>query len=498
MIREIIIAARFGTGETYDAYVAAFRVPDLLFFLVMSGAFGSAFIPIFSGYLAKGDEHRAWKLASALITWGVIVLLVIGQVIFFVAEPLIGSLIAPELAPEAQDLAVNLTRLLLLSPLLLGLGAAARGMLESFDSFALPAVAPIIYNIGIIFGALTLVPHFGIYGLVAGVIAGAAGHAGIQFLGLLRRGVRLRPSFDLQTDGLREVVSLMLPRLFGQSASQLNLIIMTNFASRLGEGRISALNYAQYLALLPHGVIALSISTVVFPLMARQFAVEQASTMRSTLHQAITSISFFSVPAAVGLFVFRKSIVQVTFQYGSFSSESRDLVAAAVGFFAIGIIGRAMVEPLTRAFYAMRDTRTPVLISLAAIGFNVLLSWLLAPRMGHEGLALSISVTAYLRMTLLLLLLSRQTGGLVQVLSGSLAKMVVAAGPMLLIGLLLAEPLATATDPAHGRSIIDYLGFGMALLLTGGSYLLVAHLLKIDDVQRVTRLIRRAGRVIGW
>ncbi len=186
MLREIIVAARFGTGETFDAYVAAFRIPDLLFVVVMSGAFGAAFIPVFGGYLTRGDADRAWRLASSLLTYALIVLAAVGLLIALFAESLVSRLVAPELPPETQQLAVNLTRLLLLSPLLLGLGAAGKGMLEAQDDFTLPAIAPILYNLGIIAGAVVLAPLFGIYGLTVGVILGAAGHAGIQFARLIR------------------------------------------------------------------------------------------------------------------------------------------------------------------------------------------------------------------------------------------------------------------------------------------------------------------------
>lgn len=269
LVREIVIAGQFGTGETYDAYLAAFRIPDLIFVVVMSGAFGSAFIPVFGGFLARDDPDRAWKLANTLLTYVVVILVIVAQIILLFAGPLINDIIAPELPPEGQRLAVNLTRLLLLSPLLLGLGAAAKGMLEAHDAFTLPAIAPILYNLGIILGAIALTPSIGVYGLAAGVILGAASHVAIQFAALVRYGFRIRPSLSRDTEGLAEVARLMLPRIAGQVASQANLIVMTNFASRLGEGRISALSYVQHLVLLPHGILAMSLSTVIFPRMAR-------------------------------------------------------------------------------------------------------------------------------------------------------------------------------------------------------------------------------------
>lgn len=319
MVREVAIAARFGTGETYDAYVAAFRIPDLLFVIVMSGAFGSAFIPVFGGYLAQGDTDRAWRLANTLLTWTVVVLLVVAQVIFLFAGPLIGRVVAPELSPDAQELAVNLTRLLLLSPLLLGLGAAAKGMLEAQDAFTLSAIAPILYNVGIIGGAIALVPLLGIYGLVAGVLIGAASHVLIQFVSLLRNGLRIRPSLSLQTEGMGEVARLMGPRVLGQGVGQTNLIVMTNFASRFGEGSISALNYAQHLVLLPHGILAMSLSTVIFPRMARQFKLGKVDELRQTLVDGVGPLLFLVLPATVVLLVFRTSIVQLVFQFGSFT-----------------------------------------------------------------------------------------------------------------------------------------------------------------------------------
>jgi len=216
MVREVIIAAQFGTGDTYDAYVAAFRLPDLLFVLVMSGAFGSAFIPVFGGFLARGDEDAAWRLASTLLTYTVVILLLVSQLVFVFAGDIIGRLVAPDLPLESRELAVNLTRLLLLSPLLLGLGAAGKGMLEAHDAFTLPAIAPILYNLGIIAGATMLTPFLGIYGPAYGVVAGAAGHVAIQYWALLRHGLRFRPSLSRQTAGLGAVARLMGPRVTGR------------------------------------------------------------------------------------------------------------------------------------------------------------------------------------------------------------------------------------------------------------------------------------------
>ncbi|MDQ3444131.1 MAG: murein biosynthesis integral membrane protein MurJ [Chloroflexota bacterium] len=494
LVREVVIAARFGTGETYDAYIAAFRIPDLLFVIVMSGAFGSAFIPVFGGFLARGEEEWAWRLANALLTWTVVILLVVAQVILLFAGPLVAGVIAPELSPDAQGLAVDLTRLLLLSPLLLGLGAAAKGMLEAQDMFTLPAVAPIIYNVGIILGALLLSPSMGIHGLAAGVIIGAAGHAAIQFGWLLRNGLAIRPTLSLRVEGLREVTRLVGPRLAGQFVGQSNLIVMTNFASRAGDGAISSLSYGQHLVMLPHGILALSLSTVIFPRMARQFELGEFSGVRQTLLQALQPLVFLTIPAAIVLFTLRESIVQIVLQYGSFTAESTNMVVDTIGWFSLGLVARSIIEPLTRTFYAMHDTRTPLLVSTVAVVLNIALSWVLLDLIGFPGLALSISVSSTVRMLILLALLANRTDHLIQGLVRPVGRMLPAALVILLVGLAISGAVARATDPTDGGRLWGYPAFVLALVAMGVSYGLIARLCQVPEVTTVMSKVRARMR----
>ncbi|TVR69024.1 MAG: murein biosynthesis integral membrane protein MurJ [Sphaerobacteraceae bacterium] len=495
LLREVLIASQFGTSPEYDAYVAAFRIPDLLFLVVMSGAFGSAFIPVFGGFIGRREYAKAWALASTVLTYTVVVLLIVAQIIFFFAGPIIGTLIAPGLGPEQQELAVNLTRMLLLSPLLLGLGAAAKGMLEAQDSFTLPAIAPILYNVGIIFGAVVLAPEYGAYGLAYGVIVGAAAHATVQFVDLALRGWSFRPSFNYRTEGLGTVTRLMAPRIIGQAAFQVNIIVMTNFGSRLGDSRVSALNYAYQLFMLPHGVLALSLSTVIFPLMARQFELGQHQEMKQTLTRALGPLIFLTFPAAIGLIVFRESIVQMILQFGTFSAESTQLVATALAYFAIGLIAFAVVEAITRAFYAMQDTLTPVIAAVLTVAANIGLSWLLAPILGHGGLALSISITTSIEAAVLLFVLYRRIGGLGSPLLLSVLRTSAAAVVMTIVALLIAGPVAEATDPGDGRSIWSIGLFLFALATAGATYLCAAWYLRAPEL--IMLIERISSRIPG-
>lgn len=497
VVREIVIAAQFGTSADYDAYVAAFRIPDLLFLIVMSGAFGSAFIPVFGGMFGRGDREGAWRLAGVIISLTLLVLAVASAVVLVLAGPLMRWIIAPGLAPEQSELATDLTRLLLLSPLLLGLGIAFKGILEAQERFALAAYAPVFYNLGIIAGAVLLVPSIGIYGLAFGVIAGALLHAGTQFIGLLRGGMRVLLGLNLATPGVREVGRLMGPRILGQAAFQINFIVMTNFASRIGDNSVSALNYAYQVFTLPYGVLALSLSTVIFPLMARQFAAGQLAEMTQTLSRALAPLIFLSVPAAVGLFCFRTSIVQVLFQVGSFDARSTELVAEGLAYFALGLLGFSVTEAVTRAFYAMHDTRTPVTIAIIAVGLNIALSAVLAWQIGFGGLALALALSATFEMVALSVVLRGRIGGFGRAMWRSVGRTLAAALLFAPLAYWMGTQLAGVTDPAGGRSLGLYLVFAYGLGVAGLAYLACAYAVGAPELPAVARRIPVFGARIS-
>lgn len=496
VVREIVIAAQFGTSPQYDAYVAAFRIPDLLFLLVMSGAFGSAFIPVFAGFVARDRQQDAWNLASAILTYALLVLIGISVVTFFFVRPLIDLIIAPGLASDQAELAATLTRVLLLSPLLLGLGIAFKGMLEAQERFALSAFAPVFYNLGIIFGAVALVPPFGIHGLAIGVVIGATLHAGTQFIGLQRLGMKLRWVIDRTTPGFHQVLHLMGPRIIGQAAFQVNFIVMTNFASREGTSSVGALNYAFQLFSLPYGVLALSLSTVIFPILSRQFQMGSLGEMKGTISRSLAPLIFLSIPAAILLYTFRVSIVQVLFQVGSFDEESTMLVAQALKYFSLGLIGWAVTEALTRVFYAMHDTRTPVIISTSSVVLNVGLSWYLADAMGYEGLALSLSIASSLEALALSLLLMRRIGSFDRGFWLSVARATVAGLAFVPVAYWIGNKLAIATDPSDGRSIFGIILFAYGIATAGAVFGALAYILGSPEVFTIPGRVPKFGRQI--
>jgi putative peptidoglycan lipid II flippase len=412
LIRDIIILGQYGTGREIDAYRASFGILDLLYLVIAGGALGSAFIPIFSGFLAQNQEDDAWRLANTVLNLALVALLLGCALIALLADPLVALTIGSGFDPSKRALTVAILRLLLLQPILLGLGGLAKATLESFDRFALPAIGSNLYNVGIIGGAL-LAPWLGINGLLWGVIAGAALFLLVQVPGLRQVGWRPRVSFRLDTPGVRQVARLLGPRLFGQSAWQIGLVAIASFASQLGEGAVTANAAALQLMMLPHGLIALSLGTVVFPQLARYHAAGDAAALRATALSALRGVLFLALPASAILGWLGAPIVRALFERGRFTAESSALTASALSYYAFGLAAFAAAEILVRTFYAMRDTRTPVIVGVLAVGANILLGWLLL-RLGAglSGLAMAFSVGNTFEAMLLLALLRRRIGAL--------------------------------------------------------------------------------------
>lgn len=493
LAREVVLAHLFGTGPESDAYVSAFRIPDFLFLVAMSGAFGAAFIPIFGGFLARGERDKGWRLASAVITLTGAVSIVLAAVIFVFARPIMTHLVAPDLVGDYQSIAVRTMRLLLLSNILLGFGIAAKGILEAQDMFTLPAVAPLLYSLATILGALILGPRIGVPGVAIGVVVGAACHIGVQIPGLIRSGMRFTPSLSLDVAGLPEVGRLLVPRVIGQAAFQINFIVVNYLANGQGSGKATALNQAWMLMMLPHGVLALSISTVAFPTMARQFETGGLEAVRATFAKAVAPLLFLIVPASIGLFAFRTAIIQTVFQSGAFNAYSTSLVSPPLAFLALGLTWYAMVEVLARIFYAMQDTKTPVAAGVAIIAINVGLGIVLVHRIGYAGLGLSLSVSTGIEAAILIIVLQRRIGGFDAAFGSWFARVTLAAAAMALVAEAVRDPLQRATLQGEAPRAIQVLLLGYATGVVGLTYFVAAYYLRVPQVDQI--LDRLAARV---
>lgn len=495
LLRDVIIAGKFGTGPEINAYYAAFRLPDFLFLVIASGAFGAALIPVFVGFLERDREEDAWLLASGVLNTAALALAALAGIGFIGAEPLM-RLIAPGLAPEPFALAVSLTRVLLVQPILLGVGGAAMGVLNAQGRFTAPALAPVTYNLGIIAGATLLTPRFGVTGLAYGVVLGAAGQVLTQ-LPALSRAMRYTPTLNIHLPGMRQVWSLLVPRMFGQAVFALNYIVITRFASNLGEGRIAAFQFAYTLFLLPHGVFALSAATVLFPTLSRLTEAQDWDGFRAQYANTLRSVLFFMVPATAALIALRYAIPEAVFQLGAFKAESTDLTALVLGAMSTGLIAFGVTEIATRAFYALRDTRTPVVIGIITFAVNVPLSIFLSGLFDVAGLALSLALTTWGDMLLQTILLERRVYRPASGVIAGLAPVFWATAAMC-VALAPCVYVLTNLRTEDGKNPLHLLAFGLTLAVGAAAYLGTATLLRVPEVERVRgmagKLLRRLRR----
>ena len=487
LAREIVIGAAFGTASDYDAYLAAVRIPDVLFTLIAGGALGSAFIPTFTGYFAREEPEGAWRLASAVINLLLLALTAAAAVAWLVAPLLVATVLAPGWATDQQALTVSLMRTMLAAPILFGVSGVVMGILNARQHFLLPALAPSFLNLSLIGAAWLLAPRMGVRALALGYTVGAALHLAVQLPGLVRVGARYRPLLTLRDPGVREVLRLMAPRVLGLAAVQLNFLVNTNLASWLGEGAVSALNYAWLLMLLPQGVFAQAVATAAFPTFAAQSARGERERMRQTLATTLRVVFFLTIPAAVGLLVLGRPLVALLFERGAFGTISTEAVAWALAFYALGLVGHAGIEIVARAFYALRDTWTPVWVGGLAMALNVVLSLALMAAFAwaglppHSGLALANSSAALLEMVWLLVLVRSRLGGLEgRALLGSVARSSLAAAAMAGALVVWQRVMESAAAP---------LVAGGGVALGAGVYLAAAALLRAEELRAVRRLI---------
>ncbi|MCX6040268.1 MAG: murein biosynthesis integral membrane protein MurJ [Caldilinea sp.] len=432
LAREVVIGARFGTAADYDAYLAAFRIPDLLFQIAAGGALGSAFIPVFASTWQTNDRQAAWRLFSQVLNLVTLVLVALSLAAAFGAEPLVRTLLAPGFTQPQQQLTVSLLRLMLAGTVIFGVSGLVMGALNTTQHFLAPAAAPVLYNLAILAAAFWLAPHYGIYGLGVGVVAGSVTHLLVQLPVLLHKGFRPQWTLSLREAGVRRVTLLMGPRVLGLIFVQLHFWINTVLASGLGNGALSALNYAWLLMLLPQGILAQGIATVVFPTLAAQLAAGEGKAFQITFERALRVVVFLVAPSAMLLLVLRRPTISLLLERGAFDTQSMLLVAYALQFYIVGLLFHAILEIVVRGFYALQDTWTPVRVGILAMSGNIGLSFLLVGALSFGGLALANSLATLVETVALCWLLGRRlpTGLGWHTLLPALAKTLVAAAGM--------------------------------------------------------------------
>ena len=500
LVRDQVLASMFGAGNAMDAFNVAFRIPNLVRDLFAEGAMSAAFVPVFMRQLAVGDRQAAWRLGNnvvnaLLVVTGAIVVLGIAF-----ARPLVTAFAGDYASVEGKlELTVLLTRIMLPFLTLVAIAAAFMGMLNSLHRFFIPALAPAMFNIATIVCALLLVPLMPRLGwppitaIALGAVVGGLAQIAVQFPLLRREGFSYAAYLNWREGNLRRVLMLMGPGTIGLAATQVNVFVNTVLATAEGTGAVSWLNYAFRLMYLPTGLFGVSIATATVPAVSRHAARDDARAVRSTLSEGLSLMFVLNVPATVGLIVLAHPIVRVIFERRAFLASDTAATAAALQYYAVGLLGYSIVRIASPTFYALGDSRTPVRISIASVLVNAVLNIGLARVLGYRGLALGTSIAALFNAGGLLWLLHRRLDGLDdrRVLS-SLARIVIASLVMGTAALAIHGALAAwMSGEDVVRQVVRLFVTILAAVLVLG---VAAHVLQIREFREAIAVVaKRSG-----
>jgi putative peptidoglycan lipid II flippase len=509
LIREVVFAAMFGASRNMDAFLTAFRAPNMLRDLFAEGALSTAFVTTFSRRIVTEGERSAWDLASKVATLALVFMSAI-SLLGVVFAPVLIDILAPGFPAEKAELTVLLTRIMFPFILLVSLAALVMGMLNARHVFGPPAIASAFFNLGSIIGGVTLCywldpqpdwrhPHFGERGLVGLSIATLIGgllQLAVQLPSLRRVGFRFHPDFKWRDPGVRTILGMMGPAMIAASAVQVNVAVNSIFASGLGDGPIAWLNIAFRLMQLPLGIFGVAVATVTLPLVSRSAAVGNTSEFRSALAHSVRLVLLLTIPAAIGLIILAEPIIQLIYQHGRFTHEATIQTAAALRCYAIGLAGYSADKVLAPAFYALDKRHLPMFVSLTSIAVNFSLNWFFTfhLHLGHRGLALSTSLVAITNFFFLYSMMRHYTKRLE---TGAMLKTI---GKLLLAGSVLAVICWVASSfffmrYPHAPGWQNLLVLLITIVCGAGAFFSAAYLLHVAEVHDVVDLLqRRIGR----
>lgn len=487
LLRDRFLYGGFGLESAQvAAFKAAFTVPDFMFFLLISGALSVTFIPIFNERYVKGNKKSAWELSSSLLNMFAILTFIASVLILIFADPLIRYVVAPGLDEHTTFLAVSMMRIIAVNPLLFSISAVFAAMQQAVGRFFFVSLAPSIYSISIIFGIVFLSPQFGIMGVALGVVTGSVLQLLVSVLGLAGLGFEYSPRIFWKNLGFKKLLKILPARSADQGMDYFNNIVEINLASRLGTGAIGAFSAAATLHNVPITIIGVALSTAAFPKMTERLAQNRPDLFKKELNSLLRLVVWFALPAVTITFLMRGYLIRLL------AGDGNSTAAAVLGIFAWAIMFRALYHVLSRSFYAQQDTKTPLYISIFAVGLNIVLAILLTRQSAYGiiGLPLAQVIASIVEVVILVtVLLKRFPGTLDRVFFGALWRMLSAFGITFWATWLLRRELFELGAQDRGfLTIVPKLGLLCTIVLL--LYVIISWLFKLEEVEPIIAKLR--------
>lgn len=489
LFRDRILAGTFGAGETLDMYYAAFKIPDLFFQLIVVGALSASFIPLFTNQYRNVSKQEAWKFTNNILHLLGMVVVGITIVLMIFARPL-ASLVAPGFDAIMQNQVAGFMRIMFLSQILLAGSMVFGSMLQSLKRFILYAVAPIVYNAGIIIGALVFVDHLGPIGLAWGVVFGALLHVCLQFYGAYQVGYRYSFLANWRSADAKEMARMTMPRMLSIGVSQLLFITLSIMATTMGTGSVTMFQFAYNIQFFPVGIIGISYAIAAFPAFSEHLGEGRFDDFRESFSSTVRQVLFFMVPMMLLFLIMRTQVVRIIVGAGAFDWNATITTADALAFFALTCIPQALVFILARAFFALRDTATPLTAGIVSTLFGIISAFLLESHFGVVGLAMAYSFAALVNATLLWVPLRTRVGSLDELRILQAFMKITIAGLGCAIVMQLLKPVTVQLF-----SLNTLFGVLMQVVVAGGAgmlvYLVLAHFLKVEELRLFVSAMHR-------
>ena len=494
-VRDISVSSMFGISWQADAYTAAFTIPDLIYFALVGGGLSSAFIPVFSSYLATDRDEDAHVMASTILNIVAIASMILIAIGMIFTPQLIDIMVEfkHENAAEATALTILLTRIMFAQCFFMCLAGISQGILQCYKEFTVPALGAVVYNIAIIVIGLLLARHIGIMGFTIGVVVGAAFNLLLQIRSMRQYGFSYKLTLNLRHPGVKQFFLLFLPVVLGLSMNELNLLVSQRLASGLGGGVVYALKQAQRIMMLPVGIFAAAIGLSVFPTMTSHVARGEMKEYKQNLTMGLRTVIFITLPASVGLIALSHPVVRAMYQQGAVTTAQIELVSVILVYYCIGVVGYGAQQILNRGFYAVQDTKSPVLINVFVLLFNIVISILLVGPFTYRGLALAYSLSGLLSMLVLGVALRfkiGQYGG--KALVKSALQSIIASAVMGLAVYFVANGLEQVLD-LSGK-LMQVLQVGIGITVGVIVYAAMAIVMRMEEAQQVLRIVKRKLR----